>query len=58
MLTNREILERILDMLMGQWFADWYANGGEFGKFIMEDDSRKSRIDILDRLGQKLNIRP
>jgi hypothetical protein len=52
---QKEIAEKVLNMLEGQKFADWY-NSGHFDAYISGDLVAPSKNDILLTIVQMLHL--
>jgi hypothetical protein len=52
--AQRALAERILKMVERQKFADWYAESGDFEKWIAGDPDAPTREQILQSITDML----
>lgn len=51
-----EIIERIFQTLQRQKFADFYASGGAFGRWIEGDINAPSKEEVKQEIAKLFNI--
>lgn len=50
-------VEEILEMLTRQPFADFYADDGPFGRWLMGDENAPTKEQVIERLEKLLGLR-
>jgi hypothetical protein len=55
-MTKQQLIEKILQTLMRQKFADWYNDGGAFDKWIRQDNDAPSDAEIEQDIARLFNL--